>query len=186
LTTYFERQFLGQNKLYIIIRLMLMLFCFIGYYWSENPKPVYTQIGNIRIGSYPAKDLPNSGELFFILGIFLLLLSLLLMFIPHITISSENKVLRISRFANKNHYLISFSDITHARVIHLRNHLFLRPSFSMHPVESTRFFTAENTAIELQTSSKTRILLATQRPGELLALLREKVPGLMVLSDGIR
>lgn len=56
----------------------------------------------------------------------------------------------------------------------------------MHPAESTRFFTAENTAVELQTSSKTRILLATQRPGELLALLREKVPGLMVLSDGIR
>jgi len=186
LKKYFERQYLGQNKLFIIIRLLMMLFCFTGYYWSENPKPVYTLIGNFRIGSYPAGDIPNSGEAFFLLGLLVLVLTLVLLFIPHLTISSDNNSLRVTRFAGKKSYVIPFEQLTHIRHVQLHNHLLLRPAFTIYPAESTRFFTGENDALELQTREGKRITIATSRPLELILFLQQQVPGIFVIGENSR
>lgn len=35
-----EKQYIGYNKWSILWRTVLAMFCFILYYWSENPKPV--------------------------------------------------------------------------------------------------------------------------------------------------
>ena len=77
-----EKQFLGHNRLSIVIRTILALFCFMGYYWSENPKPV--QVSFVRIGSYPIQNEVTSGTIFFILGVSILVLSAGLTFILHI------------------------------------------------------------------------------------------------------
>ena len=61
-----EKQYMGHNRLSIIWRTVLTVFCFIGYYWSQNPKPV--QVSVFEIGYYPAIDIPNSGKIFFLLG----------------------------------------------------------------------------------------------------------------------
>ena len=58
-----EKQYMGHNRLSIIWRTVIALFCFVGYYWSENPKPV--QVAIFKIGHYPALDIPNSGKIFF-------------------------------------------------------------------------------------------------------------------------
>ena len=58
-----EKQYMGHNRLSIIWRTVIAFFCFVGYYWSENPKPV--QLAIFKIGHYPAIDIPNSGNIFF-------------------------------------------------------------------------------------------------------------------------
>src|SRR5437773_11194369 len=76
-----EKQYLGYNKFSIIRRMILSFFCFLAYYWSQNPKPV--DVSGIHIGSYPIA-VPHSGELFFILGILILIISGILIFVLHL------------------------------------------------------------------------------------------------------
>ena len=58
-----EKQYLGLNKMSFFRRISLSVFCFIAYYLSENHD--------------------KSGELFFFLGISILVISALLVFILH-------------------------------------------------------------------------------------------------------
>ena len=76
-----EKQYIGFNKWAIIWRTVLALFCFILYYWSENPKPV--EVANaIEIPSSPVGQ--DSGQLFFLMGTVLMLLSVILIFVLHL------------------------------------------------------------------------------------------------------
>ena len=60
---FVEKQYLGLNKMSLSRRITLALFCFVAYYWKENHE--------------------KSGELFFFLGIVILVISVLLVFILH-------------------------------------------------------------------------------------------------------
>ena len=57
-----EKQYIGYNKWAIIWRTVLALFCFLLYYWSENPKPVEV-VNAIEIPASPVGE--DSGQLFF-------------------------------------------------------------------------------------------------------------------------
>ena len=46
-----EKQYMGHNRLSMVVRYLLAMFCFIGYYWSENPKPV--QVSIFRFNAAP-------------------------------------------------------------------------------------------------------------------------------------
>src|SRR6267378_2271565 len=85
-----EKQYMGFNKQSILWRTVLALFCFLAYYWSENPKPV--DVSGIHIGSYPVQNIENSGQLFFLMGVIILIFSIGLVFIVHIRtiITPEN------------------------------------------------------------------------------------------------
>ena len=50
-----EKQYLGYNKLSFLRRMVLALFCFLAYYWSEEQN--------------------KSGELFFFMGIAIIVIS---------------------------------------------------------------------------------------------------------------
>src|SRR6267378_3595355 len=76
-----ERQFLGFNRNGLVSRILIALFCFVAYYWSVNPKPV--DVSGIHIGAYPVDHIPNSGALFFMLGLIILIISGILVFMPH-------------------------------------------------------------------------------------------------------
>ena len=75
-----EKQYIGFNKWAIIWRTVLALFCFLLYYWSENPKPVDVSV--IEIPSSPVNE--GSGQLFFLMGIIIMVLSLILIFVLQI------------------------------------------------------------------------------------------------------
>jgi hypothetical protein len=79
-----EQQYHGLNRHSIVRRTLLSVFCFVAYYWSENPKPVDVDLVNIHIGEYPGDV--RYGELFFVLGLALLALSVILLFVPHMKV----------------------------------------------------------------------------------------------------
>ena len=60
---FFEKQYLGLNKVSLGSRLALATFCFLMYYWREN--------------------INKEGELFFFTGITIILFSVLLFFVLH-------------------------------------------------------------------------------------------------------
>ena len=85
---FIERQYLGLNKVSISRRMTLAIFCFIGYYLSEHPD----RLQNLRNLS------PQSGELFFLMGIVILILSIILIFILHFETKVVNKSIILDGF----------------------------------------------------------------------------------------
>jgi hypothetical protein len=178
-----EKQFLGYNQFYILIRLILALFCFIAYYWSENPKPVYTIIGNFRIGSYPAKDIPNSGEIFFLMGIAIILFSIALMFIPHLKINANKEQITLMKFPSKNKIEIPLKEITFVRCKKMKGNLFSGTLFNTEKQGIKNFFTNGEDAVELTLSSGKRFLIGTNKPMELVMFVKFFYPQINVLEN---
>lgn len=166
-----EKQYLGYNKFSIIRRLLLSAFCFIAYYWSQNPKPV--DVSGIRIGSYPVKDIPISGELFFLLGILILLFSGIMIFLLHLHTRVTTSSIVLSGLWTSRKTIIELNNIARLKKIRYGN-LNLKPAaFNLHIQGKIRFYTFGKEAIEIIDKQGVVYRLGTQRANELMELLRK-------------
>lgn len=168
-----EKQYMGHNRLSIIWRTVISLFCFLGYYWSENPKPVKVAI--IKIGHYPAMDIPHSGQIFFILGLLLLLLSAVLTYVLHTHIKVYNDYMIIDGFWTARKVKINLSSITHIRKSKYKKHIFRRAVYNLHSRGIIRFFTSGNEFVELKDSSGFTYRIGTQKASELYFTLKRQL-----------
>jgi hypothetical protein len=173
-TLFEEKQYLGSNRYSILRRIVLALFCFIAYYWSENPKPV--EVSGITIGAYPADDIPNSGELFFLMGIIILVLSSLMVFVLHIhTIVTPASVI-IDGLWTSRKVKIDLSTIRSVKVIRYSKYFFKRPVYNLHFKGKIRFFTSGNEAVELIDQDGIVYRIGSQRARELEAVIKAQLP----------
>ncbi len=164
-----EKQYLGYNKFSIIRRMVLGVFCFVGYYWSQNPKPV--DVSGIRIGAYPGDHYPGSGELFFLLGIAILILSVILIFVLHLhTQVTKNHILLIGLWT-KRMVKINIADLRKAEVIHYSNLFLKQPVYNLHYKGRIRFYTSGNTAVELTTADGKLYRIGSLKADQLAGLI---------------
>jgi hypothetical protein len=170
---YVEKQYLGSNRYSILARTLLALFCFIAYYWSENPKPVEVQ--GIHIGSYPADEIiPNSGALFFLLGITILVISAILVFVLHIkTVVTEESV-TLEGLWTARKVKINLSAINQAEIVPYSSYSLNRAVYNLHKNGVVRFYTSGDHALLLTDNEGLKYLIGTQRPAELLLAIDRK------------
>lgn len=170
---YNEKQHLGHNRLSIIWRTLITLFCFMAYYWSENPEPV--QVAIIRIGHYPVSDIPNSGQVFFILGVLMLILSTLLVYVLHTHIKVYSSYLVIDGFWTARRVKINLNSITHIRKSKYKKHIFRRAVYNLHSKGIIRFYTSGNEFVELKDNEGFTYRIGTQRSNELYRVLKNQI-----------
>jgi hypothetical protein len=166
-----EQQYHGLNKHSMIRRLLLSVFCFVAYYWSENPKPV--DVAMIHIGEYPGDV--KYGELFFVLGLALVALSVILLFIPHMKIKVDSKIIRIKGKLAGRVVEIPLKTITGVRKVMVRPTIFARPVFNLKLKGKIRFYTWGNEFVEIRTENGEVYRLGTQKSGELTQILRKAI-----------
>ncbi len=170
---FIEKQYLGYNKYSFLRRGILALFCFVAYYWSENPKPV--DVSGIRIGSYPVQDIPNSGSLFFLLGVVILVVSIGLFFVLHIkTIVTESSITLDGIWTSRK-VKIDFESIVEAKKIPYSSYYFNVPEYNLHRKGEIKFYTFGNEAIELTDKEGMKYILGTQKAGEFLAIIHNRI-----------
>ncbi len=163
-----EQQYHGLNRHSIVRRLLLSVFCFVTYYWSENPKPV--DVGEIHIGEYPGDV--QYGTLFFVLGLGLLALSVILLFIPHMKVQvTEGEVVLHGKFPPRL-VSIPISSIASVRKVHIRPSIFNRPVFNLLTKGRVRFYTWGNEMIEITSKEGKIFRIGTQKSNELHTLLK--------------
>ncbi|MGL4599144.1 MAG: hypothetical protein ACRCYO_16610 [Bacteroidia bacterium] len=165
-----EKQHHGLNRHSLLRRLLLSVFCFVAYYWSENPKPVDLDL--IHIGEYPGRD--HSGQLFFVLGIAILVLSGLLLFVLHMKTEVYENVLLLSGFWGARLVRIDIQGIESARKVRLKASFFNRPVYNLHSKGRIRFYTYGADAIEITMRDGLIYRIGTQRPEELLLVVCSK------------
>lgn len=169
-----EKQYMGHNRLSIIWRMVLALFCFIGYYWSENPKPV--QVSVFYIGSYPIQHIPNSGKVFFLLGLIILVISALLTYILHIhTRVYKEGYMVIDGFLGARKVKIDFNTINYLRKGRYKRNVFRRAVYNLHSKGVIRFYTSGQEFVELKDNAGFTYRIGTQRSEELSNLIRPHV-----------
>lgn len=174
-----EKQYMGHNRLSIIWRTIIALFCFVGYYWSENPKPV--QVAVFKIGSYPVDDIPNSGKIFFLLGLLILSFSAMLTFILHTHIKVFSSYIVIDGFWTARRVKINLDTITNIRKSRYKKHVFRRAVYNLHSQGIIRFFTSGNEFIELKDNAGFTYRIGTQKAPELYHVLKKQLRGLHAL-----
>lgn len=164
-----EKQYLGSNKQSVFRRMLLAIFCFVAYYWSENPKPV--DVSGIHIGSYPIDSIPNSGELFFIMGMVILVLSAALVFVLHIKTTVTNDSIVLDGLWTARKVKISLNHIVDADKEEYSKYRFNRPAYNLHHRGVVSFYTSGNTVVVLTDKDGLKYRIGTLRPDEFLAAL---------------
>lgn len=167
---------MGHNRLSMIWRTIISLFCFVGYYWSENPKPV--QVAIFRIGSYPAIDIPNSGQIFFLVGLLFLLFSVMLTFILHTRTQVFKNYILIDGFWTARRVKINLDTITHIRKSRYKKHIFRSAVYNLHSKGIIRFYTSGSEFIELKDDTGFTYRIGSQKTPELYQLLRKQLKAL--------
>ncbi len=162
---------MGYNRLSMIWRTGIALFCFVGYYWSENPKPV--EVAMIRIGSYPALAIPNSGQIFFLLGLLLLLFSVMLTYILHIHTKVYKDYILIDGFWTARRVKINLDAIVHIRKSKYKKHIFRRAVYNLHSRGVIRFYTSGSEFVEIKDNTGFTYRIGSLKTPELYRELKK-------------
>ncbi len=168
-----ERQYLGHNRLSIVIRTALALFCFVAYYWSENPKPV--EFTFFKIGSYPIQDFSNSGLIFFIVGTSILVLSAGLTFVLHIHTKVYDGYMILDGFWTSRKIKIDLSNITFVRKSRYKKNILRRAVYNLHNMGVIRFYTSGEDFVELTDNTGFTYRIGSQKTPELFNTLKRQL-----------
>ncbi len=156
---YEEKQYIGQNRLGQILRLVFAILCFIAYYWSENPKPVKIII--IKIGSYPIQHIPHSGTIFFWLGCFVLILSVTFNFIYHFHLQIYPEKILIKGQLTSKQVTIYIQDIQQMRIKKIKKYLLKNIQFNLRRKNKFHFYTFGNKLLEIQLKNEEKYFIGT-------------------------
>jgi hypothetical protein len=118
----------------------------------------------------------NSGQLFFIMGVFLLVLSLLLIFVLHIhTQIIDGKLILDGLWTSRN-VQIDLNNISMARKVKYSKYYLNPPVYNLHYKKRVRFFTQGNDAIELKTRDGVKYRIGSQKADDFLKALSIAAP----------
>lgn len=125
----------------------------------------------IRIGSYPIENIPNSGELFFVLGVFVIVQSVLLTMVQYIkTTITENYIL-LQAFWSSRKVKISIQSIAKAKRTPYSKYKLNRPVYNLHKKGVIKFHTSGNEAIVLTDKEGLKYKIGTQKPETFLFII---------------
>ncbi len=164
---------MGHNRLSIVIRSLLTLFCFVAYYWSENPKPV--QVSIFKIGSYPIENINESGLIFFIIGICILVFSTGLTYVLHIQTTVYNGFLILDGFWTARKVKIDLKNIVSIRRSRYKKNMLRRAVYNLHNKGVIRFYTSGEEFIELVDNDGFTYRIGSQKTPELFKVLKKQI-----------
>jgi hypothetical protein len=150
-----EKQYLGYNKLSFLRRMVLALFCFFAYYWSEEQN--------------------RSGDLFFIMGISILFISAALIFILHYHTIVQNGSIILDGLWTARKVKLDLSSIEQVRKVEYSRFFFNKSVYNLHHKGTIRFFTRGKECVELVDKDGLVYLIGSQRSDELLNVLKTEI-----------
>ena len=150
-----EKQYLGLNKMSLSRRIALALFCFVAYYWKENHE--------------------KSGELFFFLGIAILVISVLLVFILHFETKVKNQSIILDGLWTSRKIKIDTVSIVSVKKVQYSKYFLNRAVYNLHLKGTIRFYTRGTDAVELIDKDGLVYLIGSQKAEELTRVIQNKL-----------
>ena len=152
---FIEKQYLGLNKMSITRRISLAIFCFVAYYWCENHD--------------------KSGELYFFLGIAIMIISILLLFILHFKTQVKNGSIILDGLWTSRKIKIDTGSIVSAKKVQYSKYFLNRAVYNLHLKGTIRFYTRGIDAVELTDKDGLVYLIGSQKSEELARVIQKKL-----------
>ncbi len=155
---FIEKQYLGLNKISLVMRISLAIFCFSSYYWREN------------------NDKP--GDLFFFTGIAIMLGSIILFYMLHFDTKVINRSIVLDGLWTARKVKIDIISIVSVKKVQYSKYIFNRSVYNLHVKGKVRFYTRGNYAIQLIDKDGLIYLIGSQKPEELVRVIERKLNNL--------
>ena len=152
---FFEKQYLGLNKVSLGSRLALATFCFLMYYWREN--------------------INKEGELFFFTGIAIILFSVLLFFVLHFQTKVFNGSIILDGLWTSRKIKIDTSSIVSAEKVNYSKYIINFPVYNLYYKGTIRFYTRSKDAVKLTDKDGLIYMIGSQRAEELCQVVNKKL-----------
>tara|TARA_B100001059_G_C17800349_1_gene565765 strand:- start:1082 stop:1561 length:480 start_codon:yes stop_codon:yes gene_type:complete len=152
---FFEKQYLGLNKVSLGSRLALATFCFLVYYWREN--------------------INKEGELFFFTGIAIILFSVLLFFVLHFQTQVLNGSIILDGLWTSRKIKIDTSSIVSAEKVNYSKYIINFPVYNLYYKGTIRFYTRSKDAVKLIDKDGLIYMIGSQRAEELCQVVNKKL-----------
>ncbi|TDG35192.1 hypothetical protein EZJ43_14940 [Pedobacter changchengzhani] len=155
---YLEKQYIGRDYVRIFIRLIMAAFCFAAYVYE--------------------RDRDNTQDLFLVVGFGIIGVSMLLLFLIQYKIIVENKSLILDGLWTAKRVKIDLNSIVEVRKTIYSNFFFNNPVYNLHKKGTIRFYSSGNDAVVLKDRDGLEYYIGTQRPNELLIVIKEEMRNL--------
>jgi len=148
---FIEKQYLGLNKISLSRRMVIAIFCFVIYYLRENQE--------------------KSGELLFFLGIFILIISFILVFVLHFETKIKNGSIILDGLWTARKVKIDLKSIRKCEKVLYSKFFLNRSVYNLHFKGTIRFYTRGSDAVKLTDNDGQVYLVGSQKSEELARII---------------
>lgn len=152
---YTEKQYLGREFIPLSIRLVLAIFCFAAY--------AFTDVGD------------KNGDLLAVVGFAILIISIIMGFLLHFRTRVENKSILLNGLWTTRLVKIDLNSIIKVEKAPYSRYLFNNPVYNLHNKGTIRFFAAGKEAIHLTDRDGLVYIVGSQHPNELLRAIQDEM-----------
>ena len=152
---FIEKQYLGLNKISLSRRIALAIFCLVAYYWRENHD--------------------KAGELYFFIGIAIMVISMILVFILHFETKIKNGSIILDGLWTSRKIKIDTLSIVTVKRVKYSKYILNRAVYNLHLKGTIRFYTRGVDAVELTDKDGLIYLIGSQKAEELTRVIKNKL-----------
>jgi hypothetical protein len=152
---FLEKQYLGREWIPITIRLVLAIFCFAIFFFTDERE--------------------RNSDLLLVVGFGILIISVILGFMLHFRTQVVNKSILLDGLWTTRLVKIDLNSIVTAEKGKYSRYFFNNPVYNLHKKGTIRFFTSGNDAIHLTDRDGLVYIIGSQRANELLRAIREEM-----------
>ena len=144
---FHEKQYLGRDYNFISIRMVMAIFCFIAYYWTENRE--------------------RNGDLLLLVGCGILFISVLMLFLLHYRTIVNNKAVILDGLWTTRLVKINLNSIVKVEKGNYSTYFLNNPVYNLHRNGTIRFYAGGKDAIKLTDRDGLTYIIGTQKITEL-------------------
>ncbi len=145
---YLENQYLGRDRGWLTVRLILALFCFVAFYINL--------------------DRETDSQLFFIVGLAIVVVSVVMMYMLHYRIVVDQGQLILNGLWTNKVIRLDLNHIIAVKAKPYSTFFINNPVYNLHQKGRIRFYAGGKDAIWLTDRNGVVYIVGTQRPKELL------------------
>ncbi|UOE49041.1 hypothetical protein MTO98_32090 [Mucilaginibacter sp. SMC90] len=154
-SVFTEKQYLGREFIPLTIRLVLAMFCFAAYFFTDERE--------------------RNGDLLVVVGFAIIIISIILGFLLHFRTRVENKSVMLDGLWTTKLVKIDLNSIVKVEKGSYSRYLFNNPVYNLHTKGTIRFFTSGNEAIHLTDRDGLLYIIGSKHPNEFLRAIREEM-----------
>ena len=154
-TAYSEKQYLGREFIPITIRLVLAMFCFAAYFFTDERE--------------------RNGDLLVVVGFAIIIISIIMGFLLHFRTRILNKSILLDGLWTTRLVKIDLYSIVKVEKGQYSKYLFNNPVYNLHTKGAIRFFASGKDAIFLTDRDGLIYIIGSQQANEFLRCIQEEM-----------